>query len=178
MEDPVFLFSPLGTGHGSLYTRPRAAKFYFTKDTSVKTKVKSQVIILRISLKSESWDDSGKVSSGLKTILITDVANLRFLELRGRGKSSLIQPTPTKYIFCFEVSKRIPPAVITPACMIATERPKYESTAYLHCSRRHTPMFVSLADYWCHSSPSKPTFMWRFRIVAPILTNASATSNF
>ena len=122
MEDPVFPFSPLGTGHGSLYTRPRAAKFYFTKDTCVKTKVKSQVIILRISLKSKSWNDSGKVSSGLKTILITDVVNLRFLELWGRGPSSLIQPTPTKYIFCFEVSKRIPPAVITPACMIAKDQ--------------------------------------------------------
>ena len=122
MEDPVFPFSPLGTGHGSLYTGPRAAKFYFTTDTCVKTEVKSQVIILRISLKSESWNDSGKVSSGLKTILTTDVVNLRFLELWGRGTSSLIQPTPTKYIFCFEVSKRIPPAVITPACMIAKDQ--------------------------------------------------------
>ena len=118
MEDPVFLFSPLGTGHG----RPRAANFYFTKDTCVKTKVKSQVIILRISLKSESWNDPGKVSSGLKTILITDVANLRFLELWGRGTSSLIQPTPTKYIFRFEVSKRIPPGVIKPAYMIAKDQ--------------------------------------------------------
>ena len=122
MEDPVFPFSPLGTGHGSLYTRLRAAKFYFTKDTCVKTKVKFQVIILRISLKSESWNDSGKVSSGLKTILTTDVANLRFLELWGRGTSSLIQPTPTKYIFCFEVSKRIPPGVIKPAYMIAEDQ--------------------------------------------------------
>ena len=125
MEDPVFPFSPLGTGHGSLYTRPRTAKFYFNKDTCVKAKVKSQVtgIILCISLPSESWNDSGKVSSGLKTILITGVAKLRFLELWGRGTSSLIQPTPTKYIFCFEASKRHPPTVIsTPACMIAEDQ--------------------------------------------------------
>ena len=92
------------------------------KDTWVKAKVKSQVIIHCISLPSESWNDSGKVSISLKTILITDVANLRFLELWGRGTSSLIQPTTTKYIFCLEVSKRIPPAVITPACMIAKDK--------------------------------------------------------
>jgi len=44
-------------------------------------KSKSPFISLCISFKSESWNDSRNVSSDLKTILKTDFANLRFLEL-------------------------------------------------------------------------------------------------
>ena len=113
---PVFLFSPLGTGHGSLYTRPRTAKFYFTKDTCVKTKVKSHLIkVGKLKRFRESFKSLENHSYNRRCELAVSWA------LR-KGTSSLIQPTPTKYIFCFEVSKRIPPAVITPACMIAEDQ--------------------------------------------------------
>ena len=124
------------------------------KDTWVKAKVKSQVIIHCISLPSESWNDSGKVSISLKTILITDVANLRFLELWGRGTSSLIQPTTTKYIFCLEVSKRIPPAVITPECMLLKTKIRIHSVfSWLLVIQLFATLHTNICvDYWCHSS--------------------------
>ena len=75
-----------------------------------------------ISLKSESWNDSGKVSSDVKATLTTDFADLGFLELWERGTSSLIQPPPTKYFFCFEFHQQPPAAWITPACMFAKDQ--------------------------------------------------------
>ena len=55
----------------------------------MKALVKSQVNYLCILLKSESWKDSRKVSSALKTILKTDFANLLFLELWERRRMSI-----------------------------------------------------------------------------------------
>ena len=66
-----------------------AAKVYVTKNACVKTSVKSQVTLLCISLKSESWNDSRKFQVTWKPSLKPTLANLRFLELWERRSMSI-----------------------------------------------------------------------------------------
>ena len=72
------------------YARLESCYVLLNQRSCVKAKVKSHFLLLCISLRSESWNDSRKISRDLKTILIkTDFATLRFLEL-WEGQSMLI----------------------------------------------------------------------------------------
>ena len=64
--------------NGCLYSR--AAKFYLTKDTCVKGLIKISSYFTLNLIKVGKLKRFKKVSSHLKTILKTDLANLRFLE--------------------------------------------------------------------------------------------------
>ena len=71
---------------GCLYTRllsktKKAAKFYLTKNGCVKAQVKSHCNFTLHLIEAVKLKRFKKVSSDLKTILMTDLTDLRFLEL-------------------------------------------------------------------------------------------------
>ena len=80
------------SNNGCLYTRQlsKTAKFYLTKNVGVNAHVKSQVPLLCISLKLESWNDSRKFQVTWKPVSVIWRLWTADCRLRTRGKMQTV----------------------------------------------------------------------------------------